>query len=498
MPQGTSSTGAAPGLARLVALAVPARGGPQSGMAEFLRNSDAFAWAMETDASLRSTVVSIVTLDRAPDWDVVVDRTERLSRTVPMFRQRVVESPSPAPPRWEYDPDFDLGYHLRRVTAPGPGTFDTVLEMARRAEMAEFDHARPLWEATLVDGLADGGAALLFKVHHSLTDGIGGVQLAMIMFDQTEEPRDLGLLPPQPAVESPGPWAGIRHVAQYDAQLLGGVARLERIPEEPRQELLIALAGPAVTVAILLALGALVLVSGQAVVLRDPLAPEVPFAARLLVANLLVLGFNLIPAFPLDGGRVLRALLARKLGLVRATRIAGMVGQLFAVALGILGVVAHAPLTMLVAFFIFLGAGTEASAVTARVAGRGLQVSQMMVTNFRTIPIHATLAQAVDLLLTGEQREFPVVDNLGRTEGMLTRDNLIRGLTRGGPTSTVAEAMTPSAPVVSPTLGFQEALDRLRASGLPALPVVDAGGALVGMLTLDNITDLLLVRGAQR
>ena len=278
---------------------------------------------------------------------------------------------------------------------------------------------------------------------------------------------------------------------------IGGVARLERIPEEPRQELLIALAGPAVTLAIILVLAILVLASGQAMVLRDPLAGEAPFVVRLLVSNLLVLVFNLVPAFPLDGGRVLRALLARKLGLVRATRIAGTVGQLFAVGLGILGVIVHAPLTMLVAFFIFLGAGTEASAVAARMAGRGLQVSQMMVTNFRTIPIHATLAQAVDLLLTGEQREFPVVDNLGRTEGILTRDNLIRGLSRGGPTSTVAEAMTPSAPTVPPTLGFQEALERLRASGLPALPVVDAGGALVGLLTLDNITDLLLVRQAQ-
>ena len=258
---------------------------------------------------------------------------------------------------------------------------------------------------------------------------------------------------------------------------IGGVARLERIPEEPRQELLIALAGPAVTLAIILALAAVVLGSGQAMVLRDPLAGDVPFVARLLLANLLVLVFNLIPAFPLDGGRVLRALLAQKLGLVRATRIAGVVGQLFAVGLGMVGVMLHAPLTMLVAFFIFLGAGTEASAVAARVAGRGLQVSQMMVTD--------------------EQREFPVVDNLGRTEGILTRDNLIRGLSRGGPTSTVAEAMTPSAPTVPPTLGFQEALDRLRASGLPALPVVDAGGALVGLLTLDNITDLLLVRQAQ-
>ena len=278
---------------------------------------------------------------------------------------------------------------------------------------------------------------------------------------------------------------------------IGGVARLERIPEEPRQELLIALAGPAVTLAIILLLLLATLATGQALAFRDPLAEHVPIAVRLMVVNIWVLMFNLIPAFPLDGGRVLRALLARRLGLERATRIAGTLGQVFAVVLGIWGVLQHEPLIMLVAFFIFLGAGSEASAVATRIAGRGLQVSQMMVTDFRTIPVHATLSQAADLLLAGEQREFPVVDNLGRTEGILTRDNLIRGLSRHGPGAAVAEAMTPSAPTVPPTLGFQEALDRLRASGLPALPVVDERGALVGLLTKDNITDLLLVRRAR-
>ena len=281
---------------------------------------------------------------------------------------------------------------------------------------------------------------------------------------------------------------------------IGGVARLERIPEEPTQELVIALAGPAVTCAIILLLVGVVAATGQAVNPREALAADSSILVRLLISNGLVLLFNLIPAFPLDGGRVLRALLAYRLGLVRATRIAAGVGQLFAVALGVLSVVLgspNAPFTMLVAFFIFLGAGAEASAVATRVAGRGLKVSHMMVTDFHTVPVHATLAQAVDLLLAGEQREFPVVDNLGRTEGMLTRDNLIRGLSRLGPGATVAEAMTAAAPTVAPTVGFQEALDRLRASGLPALPVVDGAGALVGMLTMDNITDLLLVRQAR-
>jgi len=90
-----------------------------------------------------------------------------------------------------------------------------------------------------------------------------------------------------------------------------------------------------------------------------------------------------------------------------------------------------------------------------------------------------------------------VVDNLGHAEGILTRDNLIRGLRRNGPDAVVAEAMTASAPTVPPTLGFQDALDRLRASGLPALPVVDDRGSLIGLLTMDNITDLLLVRRAR-
>jgi stage IV sporulation protein FB len=293
---------------------------------------------------------------------------------------------------------------------------------------------------------------------------------------------------------------------------IGGVARLERIPEAPRQELLVALAGPAVTVAIIVVLLAIALATGesaagiletaqgwvQALAGRSEGPADVTFLVQLLILNAAVLAFNLIPAFPLDGGRVLRALLAGRLGLARGTRIAGAIGQMFALALGVAGFILPQPIWLLVAFFIFLGAGSEASAVATRLAGRGLTVSQMMVTDFRTIPVYASLQQAVDLLLAGEQREFPVVDNLGRTEGILTRDNLIRGLTRLGPGGTVGEAMTGAVPAVPPTLGFQEALDRLRASGLPALPVVDASGALVGLLTRDNITDLLLVRGARR
>jgi stage IV sporulation protein FB len=277
---------------------------------------------------------------------------------------------------------------------------------------------------------------------------------------------------------------------------IGGVARLERIPDQPKQELLIALAGPAVTLVIVLVLYALLALGGAAPRFGE-LDPDGPFLETLMRVNFYLLVFNLFPAFPMDGGRVLRALLASRIGMVSGTRIAARFGQASAVVAGLYALSAGQPLLARVSLFVFLGAGAEAAAVETRAAGEGLNVGQMMVTHFRTIPVHATLSDAVELLLSGEQREFPVVDNMGRVEGLLTRDNLIKGISQRGPSSTVGEAMTAQVQVVSPGLGFQEALERLRSSGLPALPVVDENGRLVGLLTLDNITDLLLVRRAR-
>ncbi len=278
---------------------------------------------------------------------------------------------------------------------------------------------------------------------------------------------------------------------------IGGVARLERIPEDPRQELLIALAGPAVTAGIAALLYLLITATTGS---SPPLQPfrvveHAPFANQLMDVNVGLLLFNLIPAFPMDGGRVLRALLASRLGLIRATRIAARVGQALAVAFGIAGLYVS-PILILIALFVFAGAGTEAAAVEARSLARGLTVDRVMVIEFRELPVHARLQDAVDLLLTTDQREFPVVDNLGHLEGLLTRERLIRGLSQLGPQSTVAESMVTPVAALPVGLDFPTALDRLRMSGLPALPVQNANGKLVGLFTLDNISELLLVRRA--
>lgn len=191
-------------------------------MATFMRNSDAFAWAMETDPRLRSTVVTVLLLDRPPDWATVRERFDMLSRKLPMFRQRVVASPRPAPPRWEYDPNFDLAYHVRRVAVPAGGTLDDVLELARIAGMQGFDRARALWETTLVEGLDDGGAAMICKFHHALTDGIGGVQIAVThLFNLPDDMRAREPMPPAPWAPGPSPLGRYRDTVRYDAGVLG-------------------------------------------------------------------------------------------------------------------------------------------------------------------------------------------------------------------------------------------------------------------------------------
>jgi diacylglycerol O-acyltransferase len=168
----------------------------------FMKDSDAFTWYMERDPILRSTVVSVVWLDRSPDWEKLVATLDRATRLIPVFRQRVVEPPGRiATPRWTVDGGFDLTWHLRRMDAPSPHTSEAVLEVARHEAMTAFDRSRPLWEFTLIEHLEEETAAMVMKFHHSMTDGIGAVQLAVLLFDVERVPGRSGSMPDAPAGE---------------------------------------------------------------------------------------------------------------------------------------------------------------------------------------------------------------------------------------------------------------------------------------------------------
>ena len=164
--------------------------------------ADAVLWDIEHDPLLRSTIVAVSELDQAPSWDRLVARMERVSRLLPRLRERVVDAPlGIGPPRWVVDEHFDLAFHLRRARCPAPGDLRAVLDMAQPAAMASFDQCRPLWEFTLVEGMADGRAALIQKIHHSLTDGVGGVELALLILDDHADVPE-GDLPAAPVPRS--------------------------------------------------------------------------------------------------------------------------------------------------------------------------------------------------------------------------------------------------------------------------------------------------------
>jgi len=192
-----------------------------------MSDADALMWAIEKDPLLRSTITAVAVLDRAPDRERLLNKVERASRLIPRLRQRAVSSPLvTAPPRWVVDSNFDLRYHLRWVQAPAPGTLRTLLDMAAPMAMQGFDRARPLWEFTVVEGLVDGKAALIQKLHHSITDGVGAIKIAMYLLDLEREPAEDGdPMPAAPEPEHLSPWALMRDAVNHERRRQVGILR---------------------------------------------------------------------------------------------------------------------------------------------------------------------------------------------------------------------------------------------------------------------------------
>lgn len=282
---------------------------------------------------------------------------------------------------------------------------------------------------------------------------------------------------------------------------IGGVARLERMPDRPVQELWVALAGPAVNVVIAGGLAVWILLT-HALGLAG-LWEEVgdSFAVRLLLVNVTLVLFNLIPAFPMDGGRVLRALLAMRMEYARATRIAARLGQAIACIFAFFGLLGIAggmgnPMLLFIALFVWVGANQEASLAELRSTFGGAQVRDAMMTRYEWLSPAESLERAVQLVMAGAQSDFPVLME-DRVVGILTRRRLLSVLAQRGKWATIAEAMEVdfvSADAGAPLEGFLR-----RHAGRPpsVVPVLEAG-RLVGLLTWDNLTDFVLIRAAMR
>jgi Zn-dependent protease len=277
---------------------------------------------------------------------------------------------------------------------------------------------------------------------------------------------------------------------------IGGVARLERMPDKPWQELIVAVAGPAVNV-VLFAAGASVLAAqarlGEILAIGDPM--RTPLLPMLTFINAWLVIFNLIPAFPMDGGRCLRALLAMAVGQLNATRLAARLGRAFAVLFAILGL-AWNPFLALIALFVWLGAGEEARVAELRAALSGIPVRNAMITRYVALPQEATIGQAAQLVLEGFQADFPVVRE-GRPVGLLTRGAIVQAVARGELNAPVAGSLSASPLVADPAETLEHVLARLQVSPFRTALVLQ-DGALAGLITLDNIGEYVMLQDALR
>lgn len=287
-------------------------------------------------------------------------------------------------------------------------------------------------------------------------------------------------------------------IGTHDITLLpiGGVARLEKMPDNPRHELLVAIAGPAVNAVIALILWGVCMATGI-----NP-KPEVDqvvhgradFLITLMWWNVIMIVFNMLPAFPMDGGRVLRSLLAMRMDYAKATRWAANVGKLMALLFLWFALfhVGHAML-IVIAIFVWMGATQETAMAEQKVALQGVRVRDAMITDFRRVGPEETAGTMAQLILQGYQTDFPVIYD-DRVVGIVTWRDVIAGLNVGH-TTVVSSFMRHPVPECLPDEQLEDAIERMSAAGLPLLPVVE-NGRLLGLATPENTVEFMHIRRA--
>lgn len=273
---------------------------------------------------------------------------------------------------------------------------------------------------------------------------------------------------------------------------IGGIARLGHMPPAA-QELQIAIAGPLVNVVIAVSL----YVGLQARAAFQPMDAlrlgDGFWWQELMIANVFLAAFNLLPAYPMDGGRILRALLTSAMkDEARATEVAATIGQVLAFCMGFYGFFSGAYMLIFIAILIYMGAAQESAVVRSRALVEGMRARDAMVREFRVLPVGATLQEASDILLATSQQDFPVL-NGEEVVGVLSRQDLMRGLATDGPSGYVAGAMRRQFAVLEPDADLRDAAIALQTGELPVALVME-NGKLLGVLTMENLAELLVLR----
>ncbi|MFO7856779.1 MAG: site-2 protease family protein [Paracoccaceae bacterium] len=277
---------------------------------------------------------------------------------------------------------------------------------------------------------------------------------------------------------------------------IGGLARLEKMPDKPGQELIVAIAGPLVNVVIAAALFGIL---GARIDFTDMAEIEQArgsILVQLAAINVVIVVFNLIPAFPLDGGRMLRALLAYRFDRATATFYAARVGQTFAVALAVFGLF-YNPFLALIAIFILFAAESESRFETQRASLSGRSARDAMVERYESLAPDDTAERAGQLLLQTTQQEFPVLDRSGNVAGMVTRSGLIQAIAAGGVETQVKDFMETEVQSVEPDAPLEDVMNKIYNSPVRAVLIVGSGGGLSGYVSAENATELFMLDSAR-